>query len=128
MLEKKGGKVTILTSKDRIVQGFIDTEKPETLVSMIDVIHACLYVYEQKGLDAVKDMLLKTERDAADSGFISVLKVIGSFVNLEPHKKLADEASVANNLLAGLGHEPESVIKKGGRITDWKEGERLDDY
>ena len=111
---------------------FVDPEKPDTLTSMIDVIHACLYVYEQKGLAAVKDILQKTGRDAADSGFISVLRIIGSFVNLSPHKKLADEASVANNLLAALGHEPESVLKKGERLTDWqgslKEGERLDDY
>ena len=85
------------------------------------------FEFDARRLDPVGYEVLKTERDAADSGFISVLRVIGSFVNMSPHKKLADEASIANNLLAALGHEPESVLKKGERLTDHF-SENLDDY
>lgn len=123
MLEKKSGKITILLSKDRLANGHIDIKKPETLVSIIDVVHAALRVYENQGMAAVKELLTNTGRDAADSGFISVLKVIASFVMNGAGKKLSDEASTARLLLQALGYEPESVLKKGARISHYFAGQ-----
>ena len=38
-------------------------------------------------------------------------------------KKLTDEASTARLLLQALGHEPESILKKGARISHYFDGQ-----
>jgi hypothetical protein len=124
LVETKAGKVTILLSKDRLATGHIDPAKPETLKSAIDVVHATLRLYEDRGVKAVKELLSATGKDAADSGFISVLKVIRSIgVSNGAAKKLADEAHTVGLLLEALGQQPEGIMKKGERMDHYLRGQ-----
>jgi adenine-specific DNA methylase len=124
LVETKAGKVTILLSKDRLATGHIDPAKPETLKSEIDVVHATLRLYEDRGVKAVKELLSATGKDAADSGFISVLKVIRSIgVSNGAAKKLADEAHTVGLLLEALGQQPEGIMKKGERMDHYLRGQ-----
>lgn len=120
LVETKAGKVTILLSKERLASGHIDLNKPETLKNIIDVVHAGLRLYESRGVQAVKELLSATGKDAADSGFISVLKAIrGIGTTGGSTKRLADEAKLASWLLEALGHQPEGVMKKGERMDHY---------
>jgi len=120
LVEKKGGKVTILTSRDRLDMGFIDPNRPETVKTLIDVAHAALIVYQQSGIRAVKSLLAQTGRDAAESGFLQVLRAIArAGLAEDANKGLSEEAQRANLLLEALGHEPGTFLKKGERITHY---------
>lgn len=124
LVETKAGKVTILLSKERLASGHIDLSKPETFKSVIDIVHAALRLYESRGVGAVKELLSATGKDAADSGFISVLKVIrGIGTSSGAAKRLADEANTASLLLEALGQQPEGVMKKGERMDHYLRGQ-----
>jgi putative DNA methylase len=124
LVETKAGKVTILLSKERLASGHIDLSKPETFKSIIDIVHAALRLYEGRGVGAVKELLSATGKDAADSGFISVLKVIrGIGTSSGAAKRLADEANTASLLLEALGQQPEGVMKKGERMDHYLRGQ-----
>ncbi|MBT3591252.1 MAG: DUF1156 domain-containing protein, partial [Candidatus Nitrosopelagicus sp.] len=78
LVEKKGSKVTILTSKQRLSAGIIDLGKPENLKLLIDIVHACLVSFDKLGIKAVKKILEETGKDSSDSGFIATLKAISA--------------------------------------------------
>jgi len=133
LVNKKGGKVTILTSKQRLDDGTIDLAKPDTLKSLIDVVHASLVTFEKLGIKAVKKLLEDTGKDAADSGFIATLKAISSLgYDSSGKSAISAEIRTATSLLEALGFEPESVLKKGERLTHYQDrlvkGEKLTDY
>lgn len=132
LIEKSGGKITILTSKQRLDDGTINLAKPDTLKSLIDVVHASLVTFEKLGIKAVKKLLEDTGKDASDSGFIATLKSISSLgYDVSGNSTIPAEIRTATSLLQALGYEPESVLKKGEKITHYpkfKKGEKLDDY
>ncbi len=129
LVEKKGGKVTILTSKQRLASGVIDLGKPETFKSLIDVVHACLITFEKLGIKAVKKLLEDTGKDSSDSGFIATLKAISSLgFDVSGKSPISSEIKITNSLLAALGLEPESVLKKGEKITHYPKEAKLDDF
>ncbi|KFM21027.1 hypothetical protein SCCGRSA3_00034, partial [Marine Group I thaumarchaeote SCGC RSA3] len=113
LIDKKGGKVTILTSKQRLDSGVIDLAKPENLKSLIDVVHACLITFEKQGIKAVKKLLEDTGKDSSDSGFIATLKAISSLgFDVSGKSMMSNEIKNTNSLLEALGFESESVLKK----------------
>ncbi|MEM2373281.1 MAG: DUF1156 domain-containing protein [Thermoproteota archaeon] len=120
LVEKEGGKVKILLSKDRLSGGYLIPTKPETLRTLIDVVHACLIEYERTGLASVKKLLSDTGRDHRDAGVISVLKVIAQLgYNGNGAKELLNEAKTASTLLESLGYQPQTYLKKGEKIDDY---------
>ena len=128
LVDKKGSKVTILTSKQRLDSGVIDLGKPENLKSLIDVVHACLITFEKQGIKAVKKLLEDTGKDSSDSGFVATLKAISSLrFDVSGKSAMSDEIKTVNSLLEALGLEPESVLKKGEKITHYPK-ESLDDF
>ncbi len=128
LVTKKGGKVSILTSKQRLDLGIIDLGKPETFKSLIDVVHACLITFEKLGIKAVKKLLEYTGKDSSDSGFIATLKAISSLgFDVSGKSPISSEIKITNSLLAALGLEPESVLKKGEKITHYPK-QSLDDF
>ncbi|MBM3911310.1 MAG: hypothetical protein FJ356_06645 [Thaumarchaeota archaeon] len=132
LVEKKNGKITILTSKQRLENGIIDLAKPDSLKSLIDVVHASLITFEKLGIKAVKKLLEDTGKDSSDSGLIATLKSISSLgFDVSGKSAISAEVRTATSLLQALGYEPESVLKKGERLTHYpkfKKGKKLDDY
>jgi adenine-specific DNA methylase len=119
-VRSRGGKVRVLLSKERLAEGYIKPTKPETLKTLIDVVHAALIQYENIGLNAVTTLLSETGRNHKDSGFVSVLKAIASLsYNGQGDKKLLEEARTAATLLEAIGLSPQLSLKKGGRIDDY---------
>lgn len=120
LVEKKGEKVRVLTSKERVKKGIIHPAKADTLRTLIDIVHASLISYEQLGMESVKRLLRETGRDTSDSGFLAVLKAITQAgMNVDVAKELNSEAKTARALLEALGHEPDVTLKKGERIFDY---------
>ena len=120
LVHSRGGKVRVQLSKDRIAEGYIKPTKPETLKTLIDIVHAALIQYENLALDAVTTLLSETGRNHKDSGFLSVLKAIASLsYNGQGDKKLLEEARTAATLLEAIGLSPQLSIKKGGKIDDY---------
>ncbi|MEM0337734.1 MAG: DUF1156 domain-containing protein [Candidatus Caldarchaeum sp.] len=120
LVEKKEGKVRILLSKDRLSGGYIVPTKPDTLRTLIDVVHACLIEYERTGLTSVKKLLTDTGRDHRDSGVISALKAIAQLgYNGNGARELQNEAKTASTLLEALGYLPQTYLKKGEKIDDY---------
>jgi len=120
LVHSRGGKVRVQLSKDRIAEGYIKPTKPETLKTLIDIVHAALIQYESLGLNAVTTLLSETGRNHKDSGFLSVLKAIASLsYNGQGDKKLLEEARTAATLLEAIGLSPQLSIKKGGKIDDY---------
>lgn len=132
LVSKSGKKITILTSKQRLENGIIDLAKPDALKSLIDVVHASLITFEKLGTKAVKKLLEDTGKDSSDSGLIATLKSISSLgFDMSGKSAISAEVRVATSLLQALGYEPESVLKKGEKLTHYtkfKKGEKLDDY
>jgi putative DNA methylase len=119
-VRSRGGKVRVLLSKERLAEGYIKPTKPETLKTLIDIVHASLIQYENLGLNAVTTLLSETGRNHKDSGFVSVLKAIASLsYNGQGDKKLLEEARTAATLLEAIGLSPQLSLKKGGRIDDY---------
>jgi adenine-specific DNA methylase len=119
-VRSRGGKVRVLLSKERLAEGHIKPTKPETLKTLIDIVHASLMQYENLGLNAVTTLLSETGRNHKDSGFVSVLKAIASLsYNGQGDKKLLEEARTAATLLEAIGLSPQLSLKKGGRIDDY---------
>jgi putative DNA methylase len=119
-VRSRGGKVRVLLSKERLAEGYIKPTKPETLKTLIDIVHASLIQYENLGLNAVTTLLSETGRNHKDSGFVSVLKAIASLsYNGQGDKKLLEEARAAATLLEAIGLSPQLSLKKGGRIDDY---------
>jgi putative DNA methylase len=120
LVEKEKGKVRMLLASERVEKGIISPDRPETLRSLIDVVHAGLIVYEKRGLQPVKDLLAKTGRDSSDSGYLRVLRVIAQLgMNGGAAKSLVDEGRTANALLEALGNQPETTHKKGESLTHY---------
>ena len=129
LVDKKGSKVTILTSKQRLDSGVIDLGKPENLKSLIDVVHACLVTFEKQGIKAVKKLLEDTGKDSSDSGFVATLKAISSLrFDVSGKSAMSDEIKTVNSLLEALGLEPESVLKKGEKLTHYPKEASLDEH
>jgi len=129
LVDKKGSKVTILTSKQRLDSGVIDLGKPENLKSLIDVVHACLITFEKQGIKAVKKLLEDTGKDSSDSGFVATLKAISSLrFDVSGKSAMSDEIKTVNSLLEALGLEPESVLKKGEKLTHYPKEASLDEH
>ncbi len=129
LVVKEGKKVTMLTSKQRLDSGVIDSSKPENLKSLIDVVHTCLVIFEKLGIKAVKKLLEDTGKDSSDSGFIATLKAISSVgFDVEGKSPMFDEIKTVNSLLEALGLEPESVLKKGEKLTHYPNEAKLDDF
>ena len=121
LVKKEGEKVTILLSKERAAEGYIKPTKPETLRTLIDIVHACLIQYEETGLKAVTNILTDTGRNHRDSGVISVLRAIAQLsFNGQGNQKLIEEAKTAATLLEALGHNPQLSLRKGERIDDYQ--------
>jgi adenine-specific DNA methylase len=119
-VRSRGGKVRVLLSKERLAEGYIKPRRPETLKTLIDIVHASLIQYENFGLNAVTTLLSETGRNHKDSGFVSVLKAIASLsYNGQGDKKLLEEARTAATLLEAIGLSPQLSLKKGGRIDDY---------
>jgi adenine-specific DNA methylase len=119
-----GGKVRVLLSKERLAEGYIKPTKPETLKTLIDVVHAALIHYESRGLNAVTTLLSETGRNHKDSGFLSVLKAIASLsYNGQGDKKLLEEARTAATLLEAIGLSPQLSLKKGESMDDYLKDE-----
>jgi adenine-specific DNA methylase len=118
LVEKKQGKVRILTGRERIKLGIINLNKPQTLHGLIDVVHASLVAYEELGIDSVKKLLAATGRDVSDSGFVNVLRALAT-IGEDGNEDLVKEARIGASLLEAIGHQPETVLKKGERITHW---------
>jgi adenine-specific DNA methylase len=119
-VRSRGGKVRVLLSKERLAEGHIKPTKPETLKTLIDIVHASLIQYENLGLNAVTTLLSETGRNHKDSGFVSVLKAIASLsYNGQGDKKILEEARTAATLLEAIGLSPQLSLKKGGRIDDY---------
>jgi putative DNA methylase len=120
LVKKEGNKVTILSAFQRVERGNIRINKPETLRTLIDVVHAALVIYERMGLQAVKSLLVETGRDSSDSGFLRVLRVIAQLgMNGGGAKSLIDEGRTANALIEALGHDPETTRKTGESLTHY---------
>jgi putative DNA methylase len=120
LVKKEGNKVTILSASQRVESGNIRINKPETLRTLIDVVHAALVIYERMGLQAVKSLLVETGRDSSDSGFLGVLRVIAQLgMNGRGAKSLIDEGRTANALSEALGHDPETTRRTGESLTHY---------
>ncbi|MEM2614126.1 MAG: hypothetical protein QXO15_07885, partial [Nitrososphaerota archaeon] len=120
LVEKKGENVKILLSKDRLSGGYLIPTKPDTLRTLIDVVHACLIEYERTGLTSVKKLLSDTGRDHKDAGVISVLKAIAQLgYNGNGARELLNEAKIASTLLEALGYQPQTYLKKGEKLDDY---------
>jgi putative DNA methylase len=129
LVKKKGSKVTILTSKERLAAGTIDLAKPENLKLLIDTVHACLVTFDKLGIKAVKKLLEETGKDSSDSGFIATLKAISSMsFDVSGKSAMSDEIKTVKSLSDALGLEPESVLKKGEKITHYPKEASLDDF
>ena len=129
LVGKKGRKITIHTSKQRFDSGVIDLGKPENLKLLIDIVHACLATFEKLGIKAVKKLLEDTGKDSSDSGFIATLKAIASLsFDVSGKSAVSDEIKIVNSLLEALGLEPESVLKKGEKLTHYPKEAKLDDF
>jgi putative DNA methylase len=129
LVEKKGSKVTILTSKQRLSAGIIDSSKPENLKLLIDIVHACLVTFDKLGIKAVKKLLEETGKDSSDSGFIATLKSISSSsFEISGKSTMSDEIKTVKALSEALGLEPESVLKKGEKLTHYPKEASLDDF
>lgn len=118
LVEKKGGKVNILTSKNRFAAGILDPDAPTSFCNLMDAVHAALILYERDGLEAVTRILQEAGRDTADSGVISVLQAI-TLAGEDGSSDLKGEARVASALLEALGHTSGGHGKTGERITHW---------
>jgi putative DNA methylase len=119
-VRSRGGKVRVLLSKERLAEGYIKPTKPETLKTLIDIVHASLIQYENLGLNAVTTLLSETGRNHKDSGFVSVLKAIASLsYNGQGDKKLLEEARTAATLLEAIGLNPQLSFKKGESMDDY---------
>ncbi len=124
LVQKKGDKVKILTSQERVGRGIVNPAKPNSLHTLVDVVHASLVAYEGQGIAAVTNLLRETGRDAADSGYLGVLRAIARIaLNQGISDEMEGEARTANVLLEALGHEPESFQKRGERLTHYMEEE-----
>jgi adenine-specific DNA methylase len=122
LVEKKGNKVKILSALDRVERGIIKPTRIETLRSLIDVVHASLIIYEKMGVQPVKNLLVETGRDSSDAGFLGVLRVIAQLgSNGDAAEALVDESRTANALLEALGHQPETLHRKGESLTHYFE-------
>jgi len=120
LVQKKGGKVNILTAHQRHQLGIINPNKPETLRSLIDTVHATIIAYEQRGLPAVQSILRQTARDTADSGYIATLRAIAQAGNNNgAARPLTAEARTVSSLLEALGHKPEATRRKGESMDDY---------
>jgi putative DNA methylase len=120
LVQKKGSKVHLMSALQRVEMGVINPNRPETLRSLIDTVQACLIVYESRGLQSVKNLLVETNRDSSDSGFLAVLRIMAQLgSNGDAAKQLVDEGRTANALLEALGHQPETVHKKGESLTHY---------
>ena len=129
LVGKKGRKITIHTSKQRFDSGVIDLGKPENLKLLIDIVHACLATFEKLGIKAVKKLLEDTGKDSSDSGFIATLKAIASLsFDVSGKSAVSDEIKIVNSLLEALGLEPESVLKKGEKLTHHPKEASLDNF
>mgnify|MGYP005639840989 FL=1 len=129
LVEKKGSKVTILTSKQRLSAGIIDLGKPENLKLLIDIVHACLVSFDKLGIKAVKKILEETGKDSSDSGFIATLKAISAMsYDVSGKSTMSDEIKTVKALSDALGLEPESVLKKGEKLTHYPKEASLDDF
>ncbi len=118
LVQKKGGTVKILTAKKRIELGVISVDRPATLHSLMDVVHASIILYERQGIGSVQKLLQETGRDTKDAGVLSVLRAISS-IGEAGSDDLMREARIANALLEALGQKPEGVLKQGEKITNW---------
>jgi len=120
LIKKKGAKVSILTAHDRVELGIINPNKPESLHTLIDIVHATIIAYEQRGLQAVTNILQQTGRDTADSGYIACLRAITqSGLSQGASDNLKREAGTINSMLEALGHSPEATRKKGESLRDY---------
>ena len=54
LVQKKGGKVGILTAKKRLELGVINPDRPATLIGLMDVVHASIILYERQGIGSVQ--------------------------------------------------------------------------
>ncbi|KUG16878.1 hypothetical protein ASZ90_013440 [hydrocarbon metagenome] len=118
LIRKEKGKVKILTAKDRIAEGVLNPEQPKNLRGLMDVVHAAVVLYEQKGLGAVTRLLEETGHDSKDAGLLSALAVIGG-IREDADNKLISEASIATALLEALGRTTVSMSRRGEKITDY---------
>ena len=129
LVVKKGSKVTILTSKQRLDAGTIDLAKPENLKLLIDVVHASLVTFDKLGIKAVKKLLEETGKDSSDSGFIATLNAISSSsFDVSEKSAMSDEIKTVKSLSNALGLEPESVLKKGEKLTHYPKEANLDEH
>lgn len=120
LVKTSGGKVTILLSKERASEGYIKPTNPETLKTLIDIVHAALIQYTEVGRQAVINLLSATGRDHRDSGFISVLRAIAQIgLNGKADKKLVEESRTAATLLESIGHSIHLNKRKGEKIDDY---------
>lgn len=120
LVNKEKGKIVTLTSKQRLDAGTINLAKPDNLKLLIDVVHASLVTFEKLGLKAVKKLLEDTGKDSSDSGFLATLKSISS-MGYDTSEKSAISVEIRNatSLLVALGYEPESVLKKGEKLSHY---------
>ena len=120
LVQKKGGKVNILTAHQRHERGIINPNRPETLRSLIDAVHATIIAYEQRGLPAVQNLLRQTARDTAESGYIATLRAIAQAgANNGAARPLATEARTVSSLLEVLGHRPEAIRRRGESLNHY---------
>ncbi len=120
LVEKKGGKTRVLLARERLDRGLITPNKPETLTTLIDIVHASLIDYNKLGIQAVKKLLKETSKDESDSGFVNVLRAIAHLgANDHVAKELVDEGRIANVLLEALGHEPETILQNGESLSHY---------
>lgn len=119
-LEKEKGLVKILLSKDRLDRGIITPSRPESINSIVDVVHASLVEYERRGITAVRALLQSSGRDPMDPSFLSLLKKIGQMAYDErASDTLVREARLANALLEALGMQPDLGHKKGESLSHY---------
>ena len=124
LVKKEKGKIMTLTSKQRLDAGTINLAKPDNLKSLIDVVHASLVTFEKLGIKAVKKLLEDTGKDSSDSGFIATLKSISSLgYDASEKSAISSEVRNATLLLTTLGYEPESVLKKGEKLSHYPKGD-----
>jgi len=120
LVKKEKGKIVTLTSKQRLDAGTINLAKPDNLKTLIDVVHASLVTFEKLGIKAVKKLLEDTGKDSSDSGFIATLKAISSLgYDISEKSIISSEIRAATSLLTALGYEPESVLKKGEKLSHY---------
>ncbi len=120
LLQKKGGIVKILGSRQRLENASINPSKPETIRSLIDAVHVGLVIYERTGIQSVRKMLQEAGRDTSDSGFVDVLRAISQLgTNGSASDSLKGDARTAEALLGALGHQPEVTGRKGEKISDY---------